>query len=127
MQNGSISENEARIVVGLALERSYLYSEKCVQKLWTLLRTPDLAQIEGITTEFVNDSDNSVRQRGYVLQAAIQNDLSDPDPTAWKDVALDMFQQELRLTDYMYQIKKSDRATKRPLDVCGSLRDWANS
>lgn len=128
MENGSMGEDEVRVVVGLALEYSYLYCEKCVQGLWPLLRNPDLAQIERIATEFVRDSDDSVRHVGHLLQAAFQNNLPDPDPIDCRDLTLDMLQQELRLADYMYQIKNFEGTMKRPLDdICCSLRDWANS
>jgi len=58
----------------------------------------------------------------------MQNDLPDPDPMLWRDLALDLSQQELRLADYMHRIQQySNLGNKGSLGDTCSLRDWANS
>jgi len=65
-----------------------------------------------------------------ILQPAVSENIPDPDPVAWRDLALDMYTNEVNLVDYMWRVSdmadhESEPKRKQMLaEATDSLQRW---
>jgi hypothetical protein len=132
-----MDENEVKIVIGQAVGRAYYldHAERTIPMLQRLFEEPQTTAIERVTSELLASDNPDEHSVAFMLQAALQTDLPDPDPIAWRDLALDICQFESTVADYMYRLgeemkdknKVTDSEKKALVEMYDALRGWANS
>src|SRR5712692_6760409 len=88
---------ERRVVVGLALESAYNNSPESVSQLLSLWEDPDVKLMEETSKRLVESSEPETRTIGLILQQGLGKATQDPDPIAWRDLALDMYGTQINL------------------------------
>lgn len=99
-----LQASERKVVVGLALEHAYYTSPESVTKLGPLWRNPDPKNLEQVSQELLGSMNPETRGIGLMLEQALDTTVPDPDPILWRDLALDMYESQVNLVDYMYRM-----------------------
>lgn len=126
----TVNNEEIKMICGLALEAAYFEQSSFVSKLEPIWRDPQISQIESLSDELVISKDFSAHRIGFLLQGVIQNELPDPNPIQWRDLAIEILQKQVLLVDRMYRVgeihqKGDNPKTKQVLiDVYSALQHW---
>lgn len=109
-----MNEEIIKIVVGLALAKAYHESPRSIQILKPIWDSQRFENLENTIGQLTSSDDSSMRRVGFILQAVVQNSLSEPEPIQWRDMALDIAHQQVLLVDYMYRIGEFSNKEKNP-------------
>jgi hypothetical protein len=132
-----MDESEVKIVIGQAVGRAYYldYAERSIPILQRLFEEPQTTAIERVTSDLLGSDNLDEHSVAFMLQVALQTDLPDPAPIAWRDLALDIRELESTVADYMYRLERemedknkvTDTEKAAVVDMHDALRGWANS
>ena len=103
---GLLTPDEMKVVVGLALEEAYYSSPECISPLISDWESPTPRAIEEHVNRFLSSPSSDTREIGFMLERALEKDKPDPDPIAWRDLALEMSACHLNLMDYMCRVSE---------------------
>jgi hypothetical protein len=125
-----LAEIERRVVVGLALESAYDNSPGSVSQLLSLWEDPDVKLMEDTSEQLLESTKPEVRSLGLILQQGLGKTAPEPDPTAWRDLALDMYGTEVNLVFDMSRtremsLKENDESKKKTLtSIYRAFQQW---
>ncbi len=110
-------------------------AERSIPMLQRLFEEPQRTALERAATDLLDSDNPDEHTVAFILQAALQTNLPDPAPIAWRDLALDIRELESTVADYMYRLEQEmenkDKVTgsDKPamVEMHDALRDWANS
>jgi hypothetical protein len=125
-----IGEIERKVVVGIALESAYQDSPESVSRLLSLWEAPGIETMKKVSKDLLESSKPGTRAIGHVLQQGLGGDVPEPDPIAWRDLALDLYSCELNLVSYMGRVaemlqEEKDSVRKKTLvSIHDAFREW---
>jgi hypothetical protein len=123
-------EIERKVIVGLALEFAYNNSPGSVSQLLALWEDSDVELMEETGKRMLESAEPETRAVGLLLQQGLGKATLEPDPIAWRDLALDMYGAEVNLIFNMCRIremslKEKDEAKKKTLtSIYGGFQRW---
>ncbi len=116
--------------MGLALESAYNNSPGSVSPLISLWEDPDVKLMEETSKRLLESSELETRTIGLILQQGLGKTTLEPDPIAWRDLALDLYGTQVNLIYRMSRVREmslqeNEQAKKNTLtSIYQAFRQW---
>ncbi len=125
-----IGKVERKVVAGLALEFAYQESPENISQLLPLWEDPELKAMEEIGKRLLESTEPKARTIGHILQQGLGSPAEEPNPVAWRDLALDMYECLVILGSHACSVgemadKETDSTKKKSLiNSYQAFREW---
>ncbi len=101
-----MNRKEIRIICGIALERAFHSQASLIIVLSSIWQRPKHSETARLSRELLSSEDVAAHEIGFTLQAVEQNEFPEPDPTQWRDFALELCERQILLVDLMYRARE---------------------